>query len=183
MDYKAYLKFWTGFSFKKDLITHYYENVYQIDFDALYQNGIACLIFDYDDTLTEFHGDLDNKSKDLIQSLAKKGFKIALLSNFPKHRAEALGRNFNNTNVFIQYDSNKPSIKGYKAILEHYNTTPKLTCMIGDKVGTDLFGAYLTGIKVRILVEPYSKVFKGRKPSLFQRSIRSAEKHTCKIPI
>jgi predicted HAD superfamily phosphohydrolase YqeG len=47
--------------------------------------------------------------------------------------------------------------------------------MVGDRVGTDLWGAYLAGIKYRILVKPYSKSFGGQSAGVILKILKFFE--------
>jgi predicted HAD superfamily phosphohydrolase YqeG len=60
--------------------------------------------------------------------------------------------------------------------MEHLKTGPRNTAMVGDRPGTDMWGAHRAGIKHTILVEPYSEAFGGKKPGAIIRLARAAEK-------
>ncbi len=175
MDYKSYLNFWKMAIFKKTkIVTDKYISVYYIDYNKLKKNKIQLLIFDYDETLTDFHGDLPEQTKELLEKL-NKDFKIAILSNFPNKRLEALNKNLEGLNIYLEKESNKPATDGYNKILKKFKVSANNTAMIGEKAATDLFGAYLAKIKIRILVQPFSDVFSGNKAPLLLRFFRNIE--------
>lgn len=174
MDNKTYAKFWLETLFKNNFASYTAKSIHAINYDDYFQKGYRLLIFDYDDTLTDFHGNLSQQTKDLLKFLST-GYKIAILSNFPPKREKSMKRNFEGLDVYFCKDSNKPNTAGYEEIMNHYKINNEKTIMIGDKVGTDLYGAYRAGIAKRILVEPYSKVFGGKKPNLVIRIFRKLE--------
>jgi HAD superfamily phosphatase (TIGR01668 family) len=177
MHLKNYLKFWLYNTFTtKKIITGRSKSIYDINFDKLKQDGVKLIIFDYDDTLTGFHDDLTIESKELLFGLEKENFDIAILSNFPPHREDSLIKNIEGHNIYLEKESNKPSTTGYKKIMNKFNLKGDQTAMVGDKVGTDLWGAYLSGIKYRVLVDPYSNDHKGKRAGILFRFQRKIEK-------
>lgn len=174
MDNKMYGKFWIETLFKNNFASYKVKSVHSINYEDYFQKGYRLIIFDYDDTLTDFHGNLSEQTKDLLKFL-NTGYKIGILSNFPPSREKAMLRNFEGIDVYFSKDSNKPNPSGYEEIMNHFKISREKTLMVGDKVGTDLFGAYLAGISKRILVEPYSKIFGGKKPNIIIRIFRRLE--------
>ena len=70
---------------KRFLPNMYQENIFKINYKKLKKQGIKCLLFDLDNTISPAKEVvLENKTKKLFDSL-KKDFKIILFSNnFPK---------------------------------------------------------------------------------------------------
>ncbi len=174
MDFKTYLKFWTGN--KKDLVTKKTESIFDIDFHLLKTEGFSLVIFDVDDTIDDYLGEIEGRSLQLLKDLQSVGFKVGIFSNSKPKRTKYLTEFFGQLNIYNVNRSDKPNPAGYFEILNHYKISPEETIMIGDKLGTDMFGAYLAGIKMRILVEPFSSVFDGRKAKLLDRLVRDIEK-------
>lgn len=158
------------------------KSIYEIDYRQLQEQGVRLLIYDADDTLCGHHEDLSEKTKRLFRRLATGKafpFQIAIISNSNKRRQERLSYQVKDFSIFIEKSANKPSPKGFLEILSHFQTKPENAAVIGDRLGTDLFGAELAGIPHLILVEPYSSLFEGRNAPFFIRVIRDMEKKIC----
>lgn len=176
MDYSKYLQFWTkGILGKKKIITDKKESVYGIDFESL-KKDVDLVIFDFDDTLVDFKGQLDSDMSDFLDVLIQKGYKIGVFSNCSEQRSEELHGILDPLGIYSVQRSDKPSPAGFVEVMEHYQISPDKTIAVGDKLGTEMYGAYLAGIKYRILVEPFSSVFGGKRASVFHRIVRKVEK-------
>ena len=172
------IKKYIAFLLTPKIITSQASSPYSINYDLLQQNGVTTLLFDFDDTLAEFNGPFSQKEHELLKKLIP-NFKVAIISNCNASRKNKLIKEYNY--VYIPPLSFKPFPEGYLEVLEQFNALPEQTAMIGDRPGTDLYGAYLAGIKERILVRPYSKVFGGKKPGFLYRWLRSFETIKCLI--
>ncbi len=169
IDLFKYLKFFFArrFTFQKA------NSVYEIDYQSLKKEGIKLLIFDVDDTLCG-HGDAFlPKSKKLIFS---KDFQVTMISNAQKQRQEELTKLITGSSVLIEKSSNKPNPAGYLKLLGQAKVKPKQAVVIGDRLGTDLWGGHLAGITHLILVEPFSYVIGGKKAPVYIRLVRWVEK-------
>ena len=167
-----------GFLFSSKTITMRANTPYDIDYGKLKQNGVMALIFDYDDTLAEFNGSFSPQAHDLLKKL-NKNFKIAIVSNCCNSRKDELTREY--PYVYVHLASFKPAQEGYFEVLNRISVQAGKTAMIGDRPAIDLYGAYLAGIKERILVKPYSEVFGGKKPFLLYQWLRKIETKKCLI--
>jgi HAD superfamily phosphatase (TIGR01668 family) len=177
MDIKYWLKYillWGRYRGK--IVTQQAEDLFAFDFAVLKTNGVKLLIFDVDDTLTAHLGDFGKEVSDLCLRLKKQGFSVAAFSNSRSKRTKELGDFFNNLGVYNVSRSDKPNPAGYREIIDHFNISGTSAAMFGDKIGTDLFGAYLAGIRERILVTPYSHKHGGKKAPLVFKIVRFLEK-------
>ena len=69
--------------FKPDI---YQKDIFSIDYKKLYKNGIACLIFDLDNTLALIsEKECPERVKELIEDL-KQDFIVVIISNNIKKR-------------------------------------------------------------------------------------------------
>ena len=176
MDIKEYIRFlFTQVFNKQKIITKKAESVFDINYKKLKKKGVKLLIFDVDDTLTGHKDIIEKESLELLKKLTK-DFRISVLSNCGPSRKKELEKYFKNLKVFVEPTSKKPSRAGFVNIMNHFNILPENTAMIGDKVSMDIWGAYVSGIKERILVEPWSDIFTGLKSNYFLRLIRETEK-------
>lgn len=128
----------------------YLDSAYEIDYEALYADGIRGLIFDIDNTLVPHGAPADEKSIALFDRLKKIGFRILLLSNNKEPRVKM----FNDAvRVEYIYKANKPSAAGYIRAMEQMECDTDTTVFIGDQLFTDVWGAKNAGIR-NILVKP-----------------------------
>ena len=139
---------------KRFLPDMYQENIFTINYKKLKKQGIKCLLFDLDNTISPAKEVvLENKTKKLFDSL-KKDFKIILFSNnFPK-RVSKFGSFYD---VDIACISLKPFSFKYRYILNKYKLKKSEIASIGDQLLTDINGGNKMGITT-ILVNPVSEI-------------------------
>ena len=125
-------------------------SAYDIDYEALYRQGIRGLIFDIDNTLVPHGAPADARAIALFKKLFETGFKCCLLSNNKPPRVEM----FNSPiGAHLICKANKPSVTGYRKAMEAMGTDTSDTLFVGDQLFTDVWGAKRTGIP-NILVAP-----------------------------
>ena len=145
---------------KKKLIpTYYYNSIYDIDYDKLYENGIRLILTDLDNTLISYKESLPKDDlKSLINNLKKKGFEIIIVSNSSKGLrakkfAEILDLKYTKMSL-------KPLRRGInKAIkkLASKKYQKSEIILFGDQLMTDIFGANRAKIS-SVLVKPIDKL-------------------------
>lgn len=132
----------------------YQKSIFEIKYDKLKQQGIKCLLFDLDNTVSPAREVvLCKRTKNLFERL-KRDFEIILFSNnFPKRIKQ-----FAN---FYEVDcacvSLKPLSYKYRYILRKYGYQKNEVAAIGDQLLTDVQGGNKMGLKT-ILVDPISSV-------------------------
>ena len=132
----------------------YYESIFEIPFEELYNDNIRGLIFDIDNTLTIYNEDLppDNTIA-LLEKLQKMGFKICLLTYNTKGRLLRF-------NKYLKLDgfsgALKPFTRGIKKAVAKMGTTKQETVIIGDQLFSDILAGKNAGIKT-ILVKPITE--------------------------
>ena len=125
----------------------YYNNIYDINFDKLKENGINYLFFDVDNTILSYKDELPDKNIiKLFNKLKKDGFECILFSNSASHRIDNIK---NKLNIDAYTSSMKPLKKNYKKVLKKYNK--KECAFIGDQIMTDVLGAKRNGFFVILL--------------------------------
>lgn len=131
----------------------YVDSAYEIDYAALYADGIRGLIYDIDNTLVEHGADADEKAVALMKKLREMGFSICFLSNNKEPRVKRF-----NEPIQAQYlyKGGKPGRAGYEKAMERMGTEKRTTVFIGDQLFTDIYGAKRVGIR-NILVKPIGK--------------------------
>lgn len=129
------------------------NSVYEIDYEALYQQGYRGLIYDIDNTLTEHGAPATKQVVELIKRLKKIGFGVCLLSNNKEARVKMF-----NEKIQVQYihKAGKPKTEGYEKAMTLIGTNKENTVFIGDQIFTDIYGAKRTGL-LSYLVKPIGK--------------------------
>ncbi len=155
MDFIEYFRFLRHSIFvRTKTYTQKNESVFSIDYSKLKKDGVKLLIFDVDDTLTWNLGRLEEKTIALLKDLSKK-FKIAIFSNCSKNRRKKLSIMLSGLDIYIVPIGGKPGKQGFLHTIGHFRIKPENIAMIGDRMGTDIWGAYVTNIKERVLVKGY----------------------------
>ena len=128
----------------------YLDSAYQVDYEALYEEGYRGIIFDIDNTLVPHGAPADERAEQLFARLKKLGFSCCLLSNNQYNRVSSFNRNIQ---VRFSENAHKPSTKNYVKAMELMGTNLDNTVFIGDQLFTDVYGAKRTGMR-NILVKP-----------------------------
>ena len=131
----------------------YADSAYEIDYAALYAEGIRGLIYDIDNTLVEHGADANEQAVALMQKLRKLGFSICFLSNNKEPRVKRFNEPIQAPYL---YKGGKPGRAGYEKAMERMGTDKETTMFIGDQLFTDIYGAKRVGIR-NILVKPIGK--------------------------
>ena len=132
----------------------YYGSVFEIDYDLLWEKNIRGLIFDIDNTLAAFDSKLPGKeTTELLRELAKKGFKLALLTNNTNRRLASF-----NKELDIPGFANalKPFSFGVKKALGAMGVEASHAAIIGDQLFSDIW-AGKNGKVVTVLVKPITE--------------------------
>lgn len=121
----------------------YEEDVFAINYSALYNKGIRGLIFDIDNTLVAHGKDSTKEVDELFKKLHGMDFSTLLLSNNSVARIEKF-----NTNIKTLYiaDAQKPSTSGFHKALSVLGMKASEVVVIGDQVFTDIYGANCSGL-------------------------------------
>ena len=179
MDILFYLKFWlSSLKGRKRFYTQHLTSIFDVDLAALKTNGISLLAFDVDDTLGEHKGGISEQTIEFLNKASDEGFKLAILSNCGKRRMEEVVKVFGPMNIYIEQSNTKPNPRGYFNVCNKLKVGTENAAMFGEKIGTDMYGAFLAGYKERILVKPYTLIFGGKKSSWVERAIRFVENLT-----
>lgn len=128
----------------------YQNNIFEINYKELKNEGIKCLIFDLDNTLGLIsHKSCPDEAKELINKL-KKDFTVIISSNNTRKRLKPYLEELGIDGVAW---SMKPSIKSLIQIKAKYKLKKKEMCIIGDQIVTDVLAGNRYHIKT-ILVDP-----------------------------
>lgn len=129
----------------------YFDSIFQIPYDRLYDSGIRCLIYDIDNTLVSHYDKRPPvKIVSLINRLRKRGFQVGLLSNNTSRRV-------NSFNEFMGLPGSSKAAKPFTAVLrrvmEEMDANPQETAIIGDQLFADVWCGKRAGITT-VLVKP-----------------------------
>ena len=132
----------------------YQKNIYAINYQKLWNQGIRCLLFDLDNTLVlPSVKEPTEEVKELFQRLKRIGFKFIIFSNCPKSRVKAF---IEGLEVDCSASSRKPRPNKFYLVLSKYNFTINEIAIIGDQILTDVLGGNRIGI-LTIFVDPLTK--------------------------
>ena len=128
-----------------------FNSIYDIDLEQLKALGVSGLILDIDNTLVR----PDVKKPDetvhaWLDYLRESGFNICILSNSGRKRVTKFTSDLG---VMSICHAGKPMRKGFLKALRLMDLEPNQTCMIGDQIFTDVYGAKRIGI-VAIYTKP-----------------------------
>jgi len=142
---------------KKGIFARFYpdtivESAYDIDYDALFADGIKGIIFDIDNTLVPHGAPPDARSIELLSRLEGMGFSLLFLSNNKEPRVKSFRDDSHVKSTYI-YKAHKPSRAGYINAMQKMGTDTSSTIFIGDQLFTDVWGAKRCGVR-NILTRP-----------------------------
>jgi len=132
---------------------YYFDTVFQVPYEELWDNNIRGLIFDIDNTLAAYE-DTRPPAKviALIKRLKNMGFSCCLLTNNTNKRL----KHFDNA---LELDgianALKPLTRGVNRAMQITGTNKAQTAIIGDQLLSDIWAGKNTGITT-ILVKPLS---------------------------
>ena len=161
---------------KKLYPTAYIASIYDMDLEALKQQGIKGIIFDIDNTLVPY--DVMEPNEEIIQffmKLQEEGFKITLVSNNTKDRVMKFNEKLK---VIALHESQKPLGKNFRKALHLMACKKEEAVIVGDQIFTDVYGGNLVGIQT-ILVKPVSDKDEWKtkiKRGIEKRVIKSYER-------
>ena len=128
-------------------------SAYDIDYQALYDEGYRGIIYDIDNTLVPHGAPADARSKKLFEQLKTIGYSCLVLSNNKEPRVRSFAED---VGALYIYKAGKPGRAGYREAMSRLNTDTGSTLFVGDQLFTDVWGAKRCGIR-NILVMPIHK--------------------------
>ena len=133
-----------------------YTDIYKIDYNKLYSQGIKIILFDLDNTISKYkEKDPSIEAKNLMQELKDIGFLVIVLSN---NNYKRIQRSLDGLKVMGFSKAKKPLKFGYKRVIKYLMTNALMKSTdeilaIGDQIITDVWGANRMNIRC-ILVNP-----------------------------
>lgn len=138
--------------YKKIIPSEYVLSIKDIDYKNLKKQGVKALFFDLDNTLIPYDiSIIPDDIKEFLEELNKE-FKVLIISNSRIKRVSYATQNIKDI-PFVKF-ARKPLKVGFKKGLKLLNVKKEDTCIIGDQLMTDIFGANRLKVKHSILVKP-----------------------------
>jgi HAD superfamily phosphatase (TIGR01668 family) len=139
----------------------YVQSVYNIDLDALKEQGVRGIITDLDNTLVAW--DSPYATPTLItwlEDVKARGFKVCIVSNNKQLRvAEFAGP----LNLPFIYEAKKPIGRAFRRALKILDTSPNETVVLGDQIFTDVLGGNRMGLNTILVLPVAEKEWAGTK--------------------
>lgn len=130
------------------------ESVFAIDLDKLKEQRISGLLVDIDNTLVPWgEPEIEEAFVAWIKRVKEKGFKICLVSNAKKERAQGIATFLGIPAVGLAL---KPLSRSFRRGMALLDLTPHEVAVIGDQLFTDVLGGNRLGIHT-ILINPISR--------------------------
>ena len=134
----AAAKFWLG-NFGYIAPKMETESIAYLDVKRLHELGIRGVILDVDNTMTRFHGTSVDEAVTQNLERIKSGFATCIISNSTTERRRKLEDYFGLP--VVQSSVKKPNSEPFYEALKLLGTDASETCMIGDRLLTDIAGA------------------------------------------
>ena len=146
------------------------DNIYHINPEMLKNLGIKGILFDIDNTLEEYATVIPSqKTIDFIRGLNDEGFKVGILSNAKKERADKFVKGFTAegfNHIYCCAKAGKPLRKGFAGMAHKMNLNINEIAMVGDQLYTDILGGNKAGCytilvnPINVKIEPWFVRFK-----------------------
>ena len=150
----------------------YYNSIFEVPYELLYEQGVRAIIYDIDNTLVS-HDDIYPPSNitGLVERLRTMGYKIGLLSNNSSRRMAAFNESMKLPSASMAV---KPFTPALRRLMSEMNVDSRETAIIGDQLFADIWCGKRVGITT-ILVKPitHNEVITARiKRGLERRVLR-----------
>lgn len=132
----------------------YVPSIYQIDLEALKQQGITSIIVDLDNTLVESTQPYaPPKLLAWLNRLHQEEFRVMIVSNNSKHRVTRFAQPLA---IPYIYTARKPLSFAFRKAMQHLACRRDQIAVVGDQLLTDVLGGNRMGL-FTILVVPVSQ--------------------------
>ncbi len=145
-----------------------YNTIFDIPLVQLYTFGIRGIIFDLDNTLTEWNNpELSLETISWLEDAKKMGFSMCFVSNNSDVRVREVA---DLVEIPFVARAGKPRRRSFRRAMDLMQTKPENTAVVGDQIFTDILGGNRLGL-FTVLVSPIS-----RKEFIGTRFVRLIEK-------
>lgn len=147
------------------------NTIYDIDLNALWEQGVRGIITDLDNTLVGAKAPLATPELiDWLKVVAQIGFQVVIVSNNNRLRVSKFAEPL--SLPFI-YRAKKPTTASFHRALSMMNMKPDEVAVIGDQMMTDVLGGNRMGLYT-ILVLPIARRDEGFFTKVINRSLEKA---------
>ena len=134
----------------------YQEDIYQINYARLKENGIKLISYDIDDTIDDsfinkFEANapmltvtMPDKARELVRGLKDMGFTVVLLTNAQHELAEGACKDLGADYCVAR--ARKPEISGFEAIAAKYGVDKSQMAHVGNSMRADIAGGNKYGV-------------------------------------
>lgn len=129
----------------------YIDNVKEITFEILQENGIKGLILDVDNTLIDYYKNMPDGVKTWCEDLKNRGIRFCIASN--SNKKEKVKEVSKKLDIPYIYFAKKPLKMGLNKAKKIMKLEAKEVAVVGDQIFTDVLGANRCKM-FSILVEP-----------------------------
>ena len=142
---------------KKLIPDYYYNSIYDIPLEELYNKGIRLILTDMDNTLMSYkETEPDEKLFEFKKKVEDLGFEFILVSNSRKNRVDHFASLYKIPYVKFSMKPLKRGIKKAINIVAKNRYKKNEIILLGDQLMTDILGAKRCKIKA-CLIEPIDK--------------------------
>jgi HAD superfamily phosphatase (TIGR01668 family) len=139
--------------FKYFIPDYLFDGIFDIPEDFFEKLDIRAVIFDIDNTLVkDGYPFPEEKTKEYIYSLRKKGIAVAIASNNNEERVRKFVESFD-CDIAYSFKSGKPKKSSLQTVLNTFRQQPSHVALVGDQILTDVIAANLNGI-ISVYVKP-----------------------------
>ena len=115
-----------------------------IPLELLKERGIRGLLFDLDNTITEWHKDeVEEHTRQWLHNLSQQGFSSCIVSNNHGARVKKVAAQLG---LPCLYSAAKPRRKSYRQAAALLKLPPRQLAMVGDQLLTDVLGGNRAGL-------------------------------------
>ena len=132
----------------------YFDSIFHVPYERLYEQGVRCLIYDIDNTLAS-HADKRPPTKivTLVKKLRGMGFQIGLLSNNSARRLQVFNETMKLPGASM---AAKPFTAILRRLMKEMGMNPQETAIIGDQLFADVWCGKRVGVTT-VLVKPITE--------------------------
>lgn len=132
----------------------YFDSIFQVPYEELYQQGVRGLIYDIDNTLVTHDDEIPpSEIISLVDSLRTMGFEVGLLSNNNSRRMSVFNESMQLPGASM---AAKPFTASLKRLMDQMQVQPQHTAIIGDQLFADVWCGKRAGLTT-VLVKPIAK--------------------------
>ncbi len=120
------------------------KSIMDIPLNVFQENGIKGILFDLDNTITEWHqNEVSPEASNWLKSLTEEGYQVCIVSNNKKQRVAAVAEKLG-----LPYlcDAAKPAKHSYFKAAKLMNLPCENMAMVGDQILTDVLGGNRSGL-------------------------------------